>query len=408
MPKAPDAFRTISEVADWLEVQTHVLRFWETKFPQVKPLKRAGGRRYYRPADMLLLGGIKRLLHDDGMTIKGVQKMLRERGVREVADLSRPLRTDEEGYLTVAPAANAPRAPRPRTVPPIAVHDVAPSEPTLSDAVLSDTAAGQHDDTSAPHPDAPSPTTSDPVPAEAAVAEVSPAAATTSQPISDPAATGFDAQALASQTGQEGDAPAFPEPSDADAITPATDNSTAEAPFIDLGTLARPGAAAPAFADPSERPLSPQPDPSSQERAMSDPTPPEDQPGPQDQSGSDPDRTNTPSTDTPPKPHTPVGVTTDGLAEPRDNPLHDPAEPGAGIRAPRPFRPGGYGIADGAIQSPPAPQHGGTTGTDTMSEPGPLISRQLAHSLPGDATRARLRPIHDALVALRERMTKNP
>ena len=123
MPKAPDAFRTISEVADWLEVQTHVLRFWETKFPQVKPLKRAGGRRYYRPADMLLLGGIKRLLHDDGMTIKGVQKMLRERGVREVADLSRPLRTDEEGYLTVAPAANAPRAPRPRTVPPLAMPD---------------------------------------------------------------------------------------------------------------------------------------------------------------------------------------------------------------------------------------------------------------------------------------------
>ena len=59
MKKAPDAFRTISEVADWLDVQAHVLRFWESKFTQVKPVKRAGGRRYYRPADMLLIGGIK-------------------------------------------------------------------------------------------------------------------------------------------------------------------------------------------------------------------------------------------------------------------------------------------------------------------------------------------------------------
>ncbi|WP_327793175.1 MerR family transcriptional regulator [Harenicola maris] len=85
MAKAREAFRTISEVADWLGVQTHVLRFWESKFSQVKPLKRAGGRRYYRPADMELLGGIKRLLHDDGMTIKGVQKILKEKGVKEVS-----------------------------------------------------------------------------------------------------------------------------------------------------------------------------------------------------------------------------------------------------------------------------------------------------------------------------------
>ena len=72
MPKSRDAFRTISEVAEWLDTQPHVLRFWESKFSQVRPVKRAGGRRYYRPADMMLLGGIKRLLHDDGMTIKGV------------------------------------------------------------------------------------------------------------------------------------------------------------------------------------------------------------------------------------------------------------------------------------------------------------------------------------------------
>ena len=91
MAKSPDAFRTISEVADWLGIQAHVLRFWESKFTQVKPIKRAGGRRYYRPADMLLLGGIKKLLHDDGLTIKGVQKILREEGMSHVADLSAPL-----------------------------------------------------------------------------------------------------------------------------------------------------------------------------------------------------------------------------------------------------------------------------------------------------------------------------
>ncbi|WP_375262084.1 MerR family transcriptional regulator [Palleronia sp.] len=88
MSKGPDAFRTISEVADWLEVPTHVLRFWESRFTQVKPVKRAGGRRYYRPADMQLLGGIKRLLHDEGLTIRGVQKLLREEGVRHVAALA--------------------------------------------------------------------------------------------------------------------------------------------------------------------------------------------------------------------------------------------------------------------------------------------------------------------------------
>ena len=91
MDKSPDAFRTISEVADWLGVQAHVLRFWESKFTQVKPVKRAGGRRYYRPADMMLLGGIKKLLHEDGMTIKGVQKILREQGIPHVSEMSQSL-----------------------------------------------------------------------------------------------------------------------------------------------------------------------------------------------------------------------------------------------------------------------------------------------------------------------------
>lgn len=88
MTKSADAFRTISEVADWLGVQPHVLRFWESKFTQVKPVKRAGGRRYYRPNDMMLLGGIRKLLHDDGLTIKGVQKLMREEGMAYVAEMS--------------------------------------------------------------------------------------------------------------------------------------------------------------------------------------------------------------------------------------------------------------------------------------------------------------------------------
>ncbi|WOI57159.1 MerR family transcriptional regulator [Palleronia sp. LCG004] len=101
MAKSPDAFRTISEVAEWLDVPTHVLRFWESRFTQVKPVKRAGGRRYYRPSDMELLGGIKRLLHDDGLTIRGVQKLLREEGVRHVAALSPPRDPDgTEGQPT--------------------------------------------------------------------------------------------------------------------------------------------------------------------------------------------------------------------------------------------------------------------------------------------------------------------
>ena len=91
MAKSAEAFRTISEVAEWLDLPTHVLRFWESKFTQVKPVKRAGGRRYYRPNDMVLLGGIKKLLHDDGMTIKGAQKMLRDHGVKHISSLSQPL-----------------------------------------------------------------------------------------------------------------------------------------------------------------------------------------------------------------------------------------------------------------------------------------------------------------------------
>lgn len=95
MDKAPEAFRTISEVADELEVPKHVLRFWEAKFAQLKPMKRGGGRRYYRPEDVQLLRGIRFLLYSDGYTIRGVQKILREHGPRFVMDYRR-MGEDEE------------------------------------------------------------------------------------------------------------------------------------------------------------------------------------------------------------------------------------------------------------------------------------------------------------------------
>src|SRR4029079_10079017 len=87
--KSADAFRTISEVAIELDVPQHVLRFWESRFAQIRPVKRAGSRRYYRPDDVDLLRGIRSLLYSDGYTIKGVQKILREHGIRYVADVGR-------------------------------------------------------------------------------------------------------------------------------------------------------------------------------------------------------------------------------------------------------------------------------------------------------------------------------
>ena len=95
MTKSAEAFRTISEVAEWLDTETHVLRFWESKFSQIKPVKRAGGRRYYRPKDMLIIGGIKKLLHEDGLTIKGTQRIIKDKGLSYVSNLSKPLVTDE-------------------------------------------------------------------------------------------------------------------------------------------------------------------------------------------------------------------------------------------------------------------------------------------------------------------------
>ena len=88
MDKAPDAFRTISEVAQDLDIPQHVLRFWETRFSQIKPMKRSGGRRYYRPDDVDLLKGIRRLLYGEGYTIRGVQRILKEHGIKSVQSLA--------------------------------------------------------------------------------------------------------------------------------------------------------------------------------------------------------------------------------------------------------------------------------------------------------------------------------
>jgi DNA-binding transcriptional MerR regulator len=116
MSKAADAFRTISEVADDLEVPKHVLRFWEARFPQIKPMKRGGGRRYYRPADMDLLRGIRHLLHNEGYTIKGVQKILRLQGLDAVKTCWQPGKGLEAptGRETTNSRAAASRGAKPR------------------------------------------------------------------------------------------------------------------------------------------------------------------------------------------------------------------------------------------------------------------------------------------------------
>lgn len=106
MAKSPNAFRTISEAADAVGAPQHVLRFWETKFPFITPLKRAGGRRFYRPQDVVLLKAVKRLLHEDGLTIKGVQRLHREQGLKRLAVYG-----DPDGSVAFEPESGAAAAP---------------------------------------------------------------------------------------------------------------------------------------------------------------------------------------------------------------------------------------------------------------------------------------------------------
>ena len=110
MDKSDDAFRTISEAAEELDLPQHVLRFWETRFPQIRPLKRGGGRRYYRPDDVELLRVIRHLLYSDGYTIKGVQRMLKERGVRAILEVR------HQAQPQTSSQASAQDAPAPASV----------------------------------------------------------------------------------------------------------------------------------------------------------------------------------------------------------------------------------------------------------------------------------------------------
>jgi DNA-binding transcriptional MerR regulator len=162
LEKAPDAFRTISEVADEIDVPQHVLRFWESRFPQIRPMKRGGGRRYYRPDDVDLLRGVRHLLYGEGYTIRGVQRILREQGVTFVQEIWSvdqdvlPPEVDDDGeagdeaageatatrsepnlFAVVPPRAQPPAAAEPMgerreptIVPPIPLEQPPPQQPS--------------------------------------------------------------------------------------------------------------------------------------------------------------------------------------------------------------------------------------------------------------------------------------
>ncbi|SUZ32503.1 hypothetical protein ROE7235_02264 [Roseibaca ekhonensis] len=174
MRKAPEAFRTISEAADALDTPAHVLRFWESKFSQVKPVKRAGGRSYYRPADIDLLSGIKLLLHDQGMTIRGVQKLLQDKGARHVAAMA-PLGDDVLDGEVTPPVVIAANDPDPQATGADAAESVPePTPPAPETAATAQDDAASATDTSGPAvaEDRPVPPTEDTPDAEPASEQV--------------------------------------------------------------------------------------------------------------------------------------------------------------------------------------------------------------------------------------------
>ncbi len=156
MSKSQDAFRTISEVSDLLDTPAHVLRFWESKFAQVKPVKRAGGRRYYRPTDVDLLAGIKKLLHVDGMTIKGAQKLMREQGVKHVAQIGAGILGTPAPKPEAEPVEHQATQPPPTAAPRPEAEPVAARQSEDQANDLANDQAGQAQAASSPAPLPPS------------------------------------------------------------------------------------------------------------------------------------------------------------------------------------------------------------------------------------------------------------
>ncbi|MFY1711489.1 MerR family transcriptional regulator [Tritonibacter mobilis] len=253
MSKSPDAFRTISEVAEWLDVPAHVLRFWESKFTQVKPVKRAGGRRYYRPTDMLLLGGIQNLLHDKGLSIKDAQALLREEGIQHVQSLSKPLDGEEEDESPIEakpaskwvdPAAAEPEAEKPR-------RPVVDREPLGEEEHATRKVAPP-----APPPYPAGPPKAAPTPAAPvadAQADVAPSA-----PVETPLPAADTANAPAS-TSHEVESPAPESPAPAAAAPQASENVAPAGPVADEDTPIADNAPSTAFEDMGAVPADPSP-----------------------------------------------------------------------------------------------------------------------------------------------------
>jgi len=152
LPKAIEAFRNISEVSAELGVKKHVLRFWETRFPQLKPMKRGGGRRYYRPADVELLRGIRHLLQAEGYSVRGVQKILREGGGEDVKRMGKaPLRerrtrTASRARPPAPPPLPAPAVTRPLSATQVGVLRDVVAELSALQAMLRDAEPGERTD----------------------------------------------------------------------------------------------------------------------------------------------------------------------------------------------------------------------------------------------------------------------